>query len=378
MPRDGAEIGVAEKPVRKRANASTKSRGRSPASNIQIGQTKPERRASGPTCPETGSPSAPIPEIAPKATKVRRKGANMSAKPTRAAPPSATITQIASLQKIRKFCIKSQSRANRSMESLIASTIGFRLDGDEADIKAIFKQAKRIREAVEKGDADKIRVEYSGNPILLSFLPLILPNAQSRVIWDDERKRAERQMEVLVKSLPIWSWAVGVRGLGLVSLGVIIGEAGIPIGEYRTISGLWKRMGLAVINGQRQRKVSGAGALEQGYSPTRRAEIWAMCSDTMFRAQWRGDRDENGGDPKKSGLPVATAAHPIGPYGEVYAKRRLQTAARMEATADLPLTDPEKWSGGRCRNDARRIMTKALLADLWIEWRRLSPAVTDA
>jgi hypothetical protein len=115
-------------------------------------------------------------------------------------------------------------------------------------------------------------------------------------------------------------------------------------------------LGLAVIGGRAQRKVAGEGAAEQGYSPGRRSQIWAFCSDTMFRAQWRG-ADE------AAGLP----ARPIGPYGAVYAKRREATATR----------DPEEWTKARCHNDARRVMTKALMLDLWLVWRGLSPAHHD-
>lgn len=68
---------------------------------------------------------------------------------------------------------------------------------------------------------------------------------------------------------------------------------------------------------------------------------------TGFRHQWAGADEETG----ESGKPK-------GPYGEVYAKRRARTAE----------THPD-WTKAHSHKDALRIMTKALIADLWSAWR---------
>lgn len=270
---------------------------------------------------------------------------------------AATVAELVSLQRRRRFCIVSQSRIDRSMESLIASTVGFRIDAEESDRKKVFARAKAIRLDVEKG-GDGQNVEGTHHGIAISSLaPLILTSANNRKQWDDLRTEAEKEMRRLAKSLPIYDFAKGVKGFGDLGLAIICAEAGIPIGDYRTVSGLWKRMGLAVIDGERQRKKSNVeDAAAHGYSPTRRAEVWALCSDSMFRHQWAAAKED-------------TPAHPTGPYGDVYARRRANTDPRMEATADLPLGDPGRWTKGRCHNDARRIMTKELLKRLWVQWR---------
>ncbi len=64
--------------------------------------------------------------------------------------PSAAA-QIVELQRIRLFCIKSQSRCDRSMEALITTQLGYRGDMTEAQRKAVFRQAATIRKSVEKG-----------------------------------------------------------------------------------------------------------------------------------------------------------------------------------------------------------------------------------
>lgn len=287
----------------------------------------------------------------------------------------ALVTELVQLQRIRVFCIVSQSRCDRSIESLLASVMGFRIDGDEKDRKAVFARAKAFRLACEKeGERatlpTKPRDETPSPLPLHAFTPMVLASAASRAVWDKQRNDAERDMERIAKLLPVWPFVEGVRGLGAKGLAILTAEAGLPLGDYRSVSGVWKRLGLAVIDGERQRKKSGLeDAARHGYSPRRRSQVWAVCSDALFRAQWRGADEEAG-----------LEARPIGPYGEVYARRRAHTAPRIDATAHLPATDPGKWTKGRCHNDGRRVMTKALLRDLWAEWRRATkpPSVAEA
>jgi hypothetical protein len=334
---------------------------------LDIGRVaKPVRRqgANHRTIPNQGAPLVANKQA--KLAKPARRRASIDAKPNDPSPSavsiSATVTEIVQLQRIRRFCIKSQSRCDRSMESLIASMMGYRLDMSEKDKKAVFARAKAFRVRVEGGEGQPC-FDTQGAPALSALHPLIAANATAREPWDTQRAAAEKQMERLAESLPIADFVRGVRGLGMKGMAILIGEAGIPIGDYRTVSGLWKRYGLAVVGGRAQRRAKGDAAGEQGFAPARRAEVWAVCSDSLFRAQWRGADEE-------AGLP----ARPIGPYGDVYARRRAHTGPRIEATAHLPLAHPEKWTKGRCHNDARRVMTKELVRDIWGMWRLGAPA----
>jgi len=391
MPRDGQEI-VPETGRRKRAMANATPIPRSPTSKpTPPGESQADARlAILQAIPRVPAPTAQ--PISPTERKARKRGAVRAPIPRVSAPPASPlgsnadgdghpeldtqgsaaiagiVAELVALQRKRRFCIVSQSRIDRSMESLIASVIGFRIDAEEADRKKVFAQAKAIRIDVEK-HADP------QSDVAADFVPLILTSAGTRQQWDELRADVERRMRKLVRGLPAYDFVASIKGFGDLGFAIICAEAGIPIGEYRTVSGLWKRLGLAVIDGVRQRKMTDKGAAERhGYSPKRRAEVWAQCSDSMFRAQWRGPKDEDGNDANKTKKPVVTPAGPIGPYGEVYAKRRAHTEPRVEATADLPAGDPAKWTKGRCHNDARRIMTKELLKDLWVEWRKSSPA----
>lgn len=144
----------------------------------------------------------------------------------------------------------------------------------------------------------------------------------------------EKQVIKIVRTLPLWTdWAAGVRGVAELSLGGLIGEASRPLSDYRSVSALWKRMGLAVIGDERQRLKKGTeeSALH-GYSPQRRAFAYVLSTNLM-RSQRAGDR-----------------------YRDVYDRRKAYELAR-----DLPKA--------HAHNRALRVMVKALLRDAWIAQR---------
>lgn len=282
------------------------------------------------------------------------------------------LASIDAQQKIRTFCIKSQSRCDRSMEALIASSLGYVNALSEKERKELFRRAAAIREAVEKGgDVHSIIARDGQFPCDISALyPLILANAAARKLFDDRRDAAEKAMRQMARQLPVWSaWAKDVRGFGELGLALIVAEAGKThdLGAFSSKEKLWLMLGLAVFNGERQqRKTSKSEAELHRFSPRRRAEIWVI-GDVLLRQQWAGDKTEKGGEP----------AHPTGPYGEVYARRRAHTEPRVAATADLPYSDRNKWTPMRCKNDAVRIMTKRLVRDLWREWRKVTPRTVE-
>lgn len=136
-------------------------------------------------------------------------------------------------------------------------------------------------------------------------------------------KQITKELEKLAKATPYWPLIP--RGFGPLGLAGLIGEAGDPWG-YHNPSALWKRMGLAVIDGKRQRKVADAEeAIRQGYTPRRRA--WAyMTGDNMIRAK--------------------------SPVCEVYRERKEKKIV-------------EGWSKLHAHRDAKMFMVKRVLRDLW-------------
>ena len=115
-----------------------------------------------------------------------------------------------------------------------------------------------------------------------------------------------------------------------------VGEVGDFMEYEKELDGIYKRAGLAVIDGQRQRKCSNAEmALAHGYSPSRHSVFWTI-GDSLLKSQ---GKEEN-----------------AGPYRRIYDTRKTLERARVD-------------SDGHAHNRAIRYMTKKLVRDLFVEWK---------
>lgn len=190
---------------------------------------------------------------------------------------------------------------------------------------------------------------------------------------DEARDNTEASIRDLARALPVWDkWAKKVSGLGELGLGVIVGHLGNPA-YYRFPENVWKRLGLALVEVSkdrwvRQQRVAGKRPTQElrdkyYYNPQRRADIWSFCSDSLLRAQRREGK-------------------PVGAYGVVYDVEKRKVMPRIEATAGLAdvsgedgeaVAHPDKWTKARAHNHAARLMTKALVWDLWRVWHEQNP-----
>lgn len=308
--------------------------------------------------PAAASPSDGAATIANGRKPCGRKGAIRVLTTEKPLPPSeipAACQRLMGLQRRRRFCIVQQSRVNRSTEAYIATEIGYRAPrekdanteqrlADSKARKALFAKAAALRKAVEAGGGWKNSEDHDGTAAACA--PIILAAKLGRDAWDTMRAEVEKDMVRSARSLPAFAWVDGVAGLGALGLGIIIGETG-DLANYATKERVWKRLGLAVIDGDRQqRRTDAAAAARHGFAPKRRAEVWAI-TDSMFRHQWRGAKDD-------------VPAHATGPFGQVYATRKAAT-------------DGRDWPPARRDADARRIMSKAMIEDLWRVWNGKAP-----
>lgn len=150
-----------------------------------------------------------------------------------------------------------------------------------------------------------------------------------------ERAIQERRIVKLTSGLPGESFVEAVRGFGRASFGAIVGEAG-RLDGYPNHRHLWKRFGLAVIEGLgRQRRVAGEEAKLHGFNPERRALMFVV-GDCLLRAQ--------------------TA--PGAPFRGIYDQRKAYEIARDAEIRPIV-----------AHMRAKRFMEKALLRDLWRAWR---------
>lgn len=173
---------------------------------------------------------------------------------------------------------------------------------------------------------------------------------EARSGLEKARKATEKELVALVKQLPIYSWIENTPGVAALGAATVIGETG-DLSNYPSHRHVWKRMGVAVINGGRQRKVAGPEALEHGYCPPRRSVIWNIGEAIIKCRQ--------------------------SPYRKIYDERKeyeLKMAVEQGITvlpsAQIPKdADPERYrSEGHVHNRAKRYMEKILLKDLWREW----------
>ena len=149
---------------------------------------------------------------------------------------------------------------------------------------------------------------------------------------DEGLKPIERMMKGLAEQLPVCDWVKSVRGFGVMNLACVVGETG-DLSNYANPGKVWKRMGLAVFNGERQRKTTDKElAIEMGYSPRRRSTSY-MLGDCLIK----GNRGE---------------------YRSVYDARKAYEIER----------NPE-MTKAHAHARAQRYMEKRVIRDLWKAWR---------
>lgn len=244
------------------------------------------------------------------------------------------IDALAELQQRRKDYIQTINGNTNRARAFVRRALGWNPNEDEGKREKVNAKAATIVAKAFAGKGCEL-------PEVASDLEVI---AQSLEPLAAMRKGIEKEMRRIARNLPVWAWAEGVRGLGDLGLAVIVAECG-DLSKYSNPAKVWKRLGLAPVekNGvsmaaSNWRKKGGLTAEDWtaiGYSPRRRAEIFACVGDPLFRQQ--------------SVL--------SGPYRLAYDIRRARTAE----------THPD-WTAGHSHGDAIRVMTKELLRDLWAAW----------
>lgn len=211
--------------------------------------------------------------------------------------------------------------------------------------KSLILQAKAICRAFCAGDKDKANAAYDdtldGNPPAPEFVAALSPFCLALDGFEQERKAIEKNLKKTAKNLPTYDWAMSVRGFGELNFVAIIGECCVMeedgsmrgIGDYRSVSALWKRMGVGLVNGERQRRIADAElAILHGYNPSRRSVLFNVGECLI-----------------KSG----------GEYKELYNERKAYELAR----------DPEIRPIIAHRRSSR-YMTKRLLRKMFAQWRK--------
>lgn len=262
------------------------------------------------------------------------------------------------LQVDRKFVINLEVKLTNTSAARIVSAIGLTYGehgDDEATREKVWSRAKRIVAAAlnakqhKPDDAEIVALQDRNlNMLRLMFAPL-----------KTRRDELESEMERLAGLLPVASFCDQIAGFKLLGLAVIVAEAG-DLNKYSTYRKLWRRCGLGMAQGHE----------EHAYSTWRRNG--GLTSEEWIMAKY---------SPKRLGQIYGVVTIPLfmqkskHKYGATYDARRQRTMlTHPEWWADAngkPKVNPKTGepSSAHAMEDAKRVMVKHLLADLWKEWR---------
>lgn len=257
------------------------------------------------------------------------------------------INEIRELHRQRQDLVRTQAsmtlRIKAIMRRMCSGVLSEKLKAGEINredfLKLSKKEADKLYAAVTKNG------EYEGSE---KAAVITGPYFESRDVLERNRKLIEKRLERAAKQLPILSWVESIKGLGVGSLAAIVGECG-DLANYSTHSKVWKRLGLAPIDGKAASTWRMKGGLNAdqwtaaGYSPARRSVIWNVGASVLKAQSERVD--------KETGELMKTAGH----YRSIYDARK-----QYELDRGIPK--------GHAHNRATRYMEKAIVRDLWKAW----------
>lgn len=274
--------------------------------------------------------------------------------------------------RLRQRAIVANTKLTNQCKAIVRSWFGVERFGDRDSPEA--KAAEKFVDAeYKKALADPAsELNEAIQPYLRAQEPL-----------EAEIANRAKTMVRELRKLPIMEFCKATKGLGDVSLATIIAEATsinrvdnefgaageiFIVGDFKSVSALWKRLGVAVIDGHRQGS-PGAGAsaddwVIEGYNRKRRSVLWNATGPLILgMGLWRPALGED------------VDANPnLTPQQRIFAKKSREESAKL----GLPVTAVTNAKGEtkesykkHATNRALRYLGKSMLADLYSEWRRL-------
>lgn len=252
-------------------------------------------------------------------------------------------------QRKRRFFIKKINAERNTIMAFIAQNLEYNSYQDEKERKQKFEQARQIFktptiETITKfvSEKDKATAILQQTIEAIEITNTVIQGLQ------DNRKTIEKMMEYNAEQLPIAKWWTKERGRGLLGLAILIGESG-DISNYENPAKLWKRFGVAVIDGTAQGNLDNKTTskelwIEHGYNRMRRSALWTI-GDCLIKT--------NGND---------------GRYRACYLERKEFELKRLKKEWIKKGKDPKKFKPLHAHRRAQRYMEKLLLRDLWNKW----------
>ena len=258
---------------------------------------------------------------------------------------TATIAEIVTLHRLRQNAIKAQTKLSLQGQAVIRLLV----PADETPKEKAKARYAAIYKAAATDPTHDLH-DYVA-PYLHAGRPL-----------DEQRAVYERQLVKAAKRLPVYPWVKSVRGFGDISFATIVGECG-DIGTYKSVSAVWKRLGLAVIDGNRQgnpgKSASADDWIAHGYNRQRRSVSWNMRANIIgAQGMWRPLFGES-----------VRTNHDLTLYQQVFAERARMYAGRLDVPVAESAKGKESYSEHVVRR-AARYAEKLLIKHLYLEWRR--------
>ena len=260
------------------------------------------------------------------------------------------VAEIREFHRRRDDYLRAEGNLTRQIKSMLRRLICHKYDlspfrkGEGAIINPMSDVLYKTLEVQLKGCRRKIGPDSDGRAAAIYEEALYAVEVLMLSEYQIHQPRifAEKQLIKMASTLPVVPWVESIKGLGIkgVGLGQIVGEAG-DLSKYPSKAALWKRMGVAVFDGQRQRKTTDKVLAElYGYSPKRRSILFGL-GESMIKAQ--------------------------GTYVPVYYREKERQLALHPELLD------KKGGKGHISNRARRYMEKLMLRDLWQVWTGRKP-----
>lgn len=280
-----------------------------------------------------------------------------------------TIEAIRSENRERNFAMEQRKRIDLTLGAYLRTLLGWNPKLKKAESDKIKKYAKDLVLCGEKR-AKKKPHELAESVDYKRFESVITASLLSRLPWNSIEDDRTKAMEKLAETLPVWNaFGKGIRGFGVRSLAVIVGEAG-DLSNYANKGKLWKRMGLAVMGpgdglndvrqgGLKKGKARSEDWIAHGYNPTRRARMYVI-GDSLLK---QGTYYKKIYDDRKT-------------YEQ---KRAVDNGLTIAPAAKIPKEKASEYiSEGIIHLRSQRYMEKRLLKDLWQAWKKAAQSVPIA
>ena len=250
---------------------------------------------------------------------------------------SEVVNQIIELYRLRQDMIKASTKLSLQAQAIIRRITGF---GKEDNVAGILKAAR-----------EDVTHEYH---------MAIMPHSMAMEPLEQQRAMYEKELVKLVKQLPAYEFVKNMKGFGDLSFACIIGESG-DLSKYSNPSKLWKRLGLAVMDGTRQgnpgKNATAEDWIAHGYSKQRRSVVWNAGNNMIggmgkFRPVYGENVDENDA---------------YTPMQRLFANRARYEQQKLGFEIEQSKTGKESYKF-HAANRAKRYVEKRVVRDLWNFW----------